>query len=168
MSGFDGSFTSLYAEYREPLFRYVARYTGDPDLADDVVQDTFVRLDERPPPDRHALRGWLFTVATNLARDALKVSRRRLGILQEAADRVPCGTPPPDPVTNLERDEVRERVRVAMATLSEKERTILLLREEGFAHREIAEAVGTTTKSIGTMIARALDKMARRLEPEVE
>jgi len=40
---------------------------------------------------------------------------------------------------------------------------VLLMREEGFAHREIAEAVGTTTASVGTMIARALDKLARLL-----
>jgi DNA-directed RNA polymerase specialized sigma24 family protein len=38
------------------------------------------------------------------------------------------------------------------------------MREEGFAHHEIAETVGTTTKSVGTMIARALEKLARHLE----
>jgi DNA-directed RNA polymerase specialized sigma24 family protein len=54
-------------------------------------------------------------------------------------------------------------VQTALAALSAKERTVLLMREEGFAHREIAQAVGTTTGSVGTMIARALDKLAERL-----
>jgi DNA-directed RNA polymerase specialized sigma24 family protein len=40
------------------------------------------------------------------------------------------------------------------------------MREEGFTHREIADAVGTTTKSVGTLIARALDRMAGALAPE--
>jgi RNA polymerase sigma factor (sigma-70 family) len=60
---------------------------------------------------------------------------------------------------DLERTEARAAVRRALACLSEKERTILLMREEGFSHREIAEAVGTTTGSVGTMFARALTKL---------
>ncbi len=54
------------------------------------------------------------------------------------------------------------------AKLSSKERTILLMREEGITHREIAEEVGTTTKSIGTMIDRALQKLARYLGESAE
>jgi DNA-directed RNA polymerase specialized sigma24 family protein len=48
--------------------------------------------------------------------------------------------------------------------LEPRDRAVLLMREEGFAHREIADAVGTTTKSVGTMIARALEKLSRHLE----
>ncbi len=59
-------------------------------------------------------------------------------------------------------------MRAALATLNEKERTVLLMREEGFTHREIAEAVGTTTGSVGTMIARALDRLAERLPLDAE
>jgi DNA-directed RNA polymerase specialized sigma24 family protein len=42
------------------------------------------------------------------------------------------------------------------------------MREEGFAHREIAEAVGTTTGSVGTLIARALDRLAQQLPLDAE
>jgi DNA-directed RNA polymerase specialized sigma24 family protein len=52
--------------------------------------------------------------------------------------------------------------------LTDRERTILLMREEGFAHREIASIVGTTTGSIGTMIARALERLAQHLPLDVE
>ena len=69
----------------------------------------------------------------------------------------------PDPADALVREEARERVRRALAALSEKERLLLLMREEGFKHREIAEAVGTTTASVGTLIARALVKLAGQL-----
>jgi RNA polymerase sigma factor (sigma-70 family) len=74
--------------------------------------------------------------------------------------------PAPDPAAAPERAEVVGRVRAALAALSERDRTILLMREEGFTHREIADAVGTTTQSVGTLIARALDKMAGALGPE--
>jgi RNA polymerase sigma-70 factor (ECF subfamily) len=150
------------------VVRYLARYTGDPDLAEDLAQETFVRLVERPPADRSEPRRWLFTVATNLARDAHRVARRRGALTVAAGDRLPVADPPADPAALVERDETRARVRAALAALSDRDRTILLMREEGFSHREIAETVGTTTKSVGTLIARALDRMAGALAPEAE
>jgi DNA-directed RNA polymerase specialized sigma24 family protein len=59
-------------------------------------------------------------------------------------------------------------VRAALQELETRDRTILLMREEGFSHREIAGAVGTTEKSVGTMIARALAKLAQRLDLDAE
>lgn len=153
--------------HRLALLRYLTRYTGDSDEAEDLVQETFVRLRERPPADRTEPRRWLFTVATNLARDAHRVARRREALQAEARDALPCPAPAPDPGREVEREELQRCVRDALALLSERERTVLLMREEGFTHREIAEAVETTTGSVGTMIARALDKVARGLAPEV-
>jgi RNA polymerase sigma-70 factor (ECF subfamily) len=158
----------LFAQHHVELYRYVARFTGDPDLAEDVVQDVFVRLSERPPGNQSQMRGWLFRVATTVAIDAMRGARRRLALARERPDRQPLGDPPPDPATALEREETRRRVREALVELGAKERAVLLMREEGFAHREIAAAVGTTTKSVGTMIARALDKLARQLNLDAE
>jgi len=159
---------ALFARHHGELFRYVARYTGDADLADDVVQDVFVRLAERPPGHRQQLRGWLFRVATTIAIDTLRRARRRLVLVEEQAANLPVAEPPPSPAALVEQGETRRRVREALATLSEKERAVLLMREEGFTHREIAEAVGTTTGSVGTMFARALDKLATRLDLDAE
>lgn len=154
---------ALYARHHGELFRYVARYTGEPDLAEDVVQDVFVRLADRPPARYDNLRGWLFRVATTTAIDSLRSSRRRLRLARERPERLPMADAPPDAAAAVERSEVRRRVREALMQLAERERAVLLMREEGFAHHEIAQAVGTTTKSVGTMIARALEKLARRL-----
>jgi RNA polymerase sigma-70 factor (ECF subfamily) len=158
----------LFARHHVELYRYAARFTGDADLAEDVVQDVFVRLSERPPADDAQLRGWLFRVATTIAIDAMRGARRRLALVRDRPDRQPLGDPPPDPATALERAETRRRVRKALDELGEKERAVLLMREEGFAHREIAAAVGTTTQSVGTMIARALEKLARHLDLDEE
>jgi RNA polymerase sigma factor (sigma-70 family) len=167
VSPFEAARAALtFARARPDLVRYVTRFTGDADLAEDVVQDTYLRLRERPPEDGSGIRGWLFRVATNLARDATRTDRRRARLAQGAPARLPGPEPLPDPAALSERSEVRERVRAALETLNEKERTALLMREEGFTHREIAEAVGTTTKSVGTLVARALEKMARGLDLE--
>jgi RNA polymerase sigma factor (sigma-70 family) len=158
----------LFARHHEELLRYVARFTGDADLAEDVVQDAFVRLAERPPHKDDQLRAWLYRVATNLAIDATRGARRRLKLVEGRAGELPMADPPPDPAAQLVREEQRQKVRAALALLSEKERAVLLMREEGFAHREIAVAVGTTTGSVGTMIARALEKLAARLDLDRE
>jgi RNA polymerase sigma-70 factor (ECF subfamily) len=156
------------AAHRPALLRYLARFTGDADLAEDLAQETLVRLRERPPNDQGDPRRWLFTVATNLARDAYRTSRRRDRLARGAAGRLPLADPPPDPAAAAERGETVRRVRQALAGLGERDRAILLMREEGFTHREIAVAVGTTTGSVGTLIARALDRMAEALGPEAE
>ncbi len=127
-----------------------------------------MRLAERPPRHDAALRGWLFRAATTIALDHLRGARRRVSLARDRVDDVPMGSPPDDPAAAAERDDLRRRVRAALAELKERERAVLLLSEEGFTHREIAGAVGTTTKSIGTMIARALAKLAQRLDLDAE
>lgn len=158
----------LFERHHAELYRYAARFTGEPDLAEDVVQEAFVRFAVRPPADQGNVRAWLFRVATTAAIDAMRGARRRLTLLRERPELQPLGEPPPDPAAELERKETRHRVRAALAELKPRERAVLLMREEGFAHREIAAALGTTTGSVGTMIARALEKLARRLDLDRE
>lgn len=166
-SPFDRSLLgALYARHHEELFRYAARFTGDSDLAEDVVQEAFVRLAEHPPGAADALRAWLFRAATNIAIDVHRTSRRRIALAEAGAGagRLPMSEPAPDPAQAAEQADLRRKVRDALDQLEPRDRAVLLMREEGFAHHEIAEAVGTTTKSVGTMIARALAKLARHLK----
>ena len=157
----------LFQEHYDVLFRYLVRLTGDADLAADAAQEAFVRLVEKQP-DRSQVRGWLFRVATNVVRDDSRVRRRRMELLREAPDRAPIGDSPLDPERELESQERRRIVRDALDSLGERDRTVLLMREEGFSHQEIAEAVGTTTKSVGSMIARALQKLSTALAQRTE
>jgi len=128
------------------------------------VQDAFVRLAERPPPSDTHVRAWLYRVTTTIAIDALRGRRRRALLARARAHVLPTADPAPDPAAEVERDETRARVRAALATLEPRDRAVLLMREEGFTHREIAGAVDTTTGSVGTMIARALARLAERLD----
>lgn len=151
----------LFHENYVALSRYLFRFTGDADSAADAAQEAFVRLLERPP--REHPRAWLFKVATNLAVEGARTSQRRWKLLVGGGDRAPIADAPLPPDAEQEGRERRAAVQAALLTLSKKERTALLMREEGFAQREIAEAVGTTTQSVGTLIARALDKLADRI-----
>lgn len=150
---------SLFDAHSHSLYRYLVRLTGDPELAADGVQSTFLRVIEGRAR-RDIERAWLFTVATNVVLQELRGSRRRTRLLEGHALRVPAADPVPDPHEQLESRERHERASRALAVLSEKERSAVLMREEGFSHKEIADAVGTTTGSVGTLIARALLKFS--------
>jgi len=156
---------ALFQEHQAGLLRYLTRYTGDPDEAADAVQDAYLRLMERPPAREDHLRSWLYAVATNVVRDRRK---KRHEVALAEGDWEKTAAPVADPLAQLEQSERRSAVQQVLSKLSTKERTILLMREEGFLHREIAAAVGTTTKSIGTMLARALNKLASDLGEEAE
>jgi RNA polymerase sigma-70 factor (ECF subfamily) len=157
----------LFAEHHPSLFRYLSRLTGDPDVAEDAAQEAFLRLMERPPAPGET-RAWLFRVGTNAAWMTLRTRGRRRRLLERSPGRAPVGDAPPAPDVQAEAAETKERVRAAMMAISERDRQILLMQQEGFRYREIAEAVGTTTGSVGTMIARALNRLAAELRLDEE
>ncbi len=149
---FDGAF----ARHHPALFRYLHRLTGDADVAADIAQESFVRLLGNPLPEER-VRGWLFTVATNLVRDRARSRSRRLRLLQ-AGDLEPATPERPD--EQVEREERIEAVRWALDQLAPRDRQLLMLREEGFRYQEIAEIVGVAPGSVGTLLARALKRFA--------
>jgi RNA polymerase sigma-70 factor (ECF subfamily) len=152
----------LFEQHHESLLRYLVRLTGDVDVAHDAAQEAFTRLVAKPPRNENP-RAWLFTVATNVVRSSAGKARRRAVLLPAGDARAPHGDEPPSPEESAFAEDDRVRVRTALAALPEKERMMLLMREEGFTHREIADAISTTTGSVGTMLARALDRLASQL-----
>jgi len=153
---------ALFAEHHAPLFRYLSRLTGDPDVAEDAAQEAFVKLVEKPPVPGQT-RAWLFRVGTHAAWQTLRTGRRRKRILEGGVDRAPVGDAPPLPDEAAEAARERERVRRALDGLPERDRGILLMYQEGFKHREIAESFDVPVHSVGTMVSRALRKLALEL-----
>jgi len=151
--------SELFENHHDALFRYLVRLSGDPDIAADAAQEAFVRLLDRAPMGP-AERAWLFKVGTNYVLESRRTASRR-GRLLDGRGVQTMGDAPRDPHASVEADERRRVVMAALNRLSEKERVALLMREEGFSHREIAEAVGTTTGSVGTLLARTLERLAR-------
>jgi RNA polymerase sigma-70 factor, ECF subfamily len=154
----------LYTEHAAALYRYALRQCGDSELASDIVQETFMRLVRRPPRDTSP-RAWLFQVATNLAREWGRTGARRDRLLRVVPLDALHSDAPLGPDADVVAREGHDAVQTALASLPERDRTVLLMREEGFTHAEIAAAVGTTTKSVGTLAARALTKLAALLAP---
>lgn len=150
--GFDALFRRLYPS----VFRYLQRMTGDADAADDMAQEAFVRLLGREMPDDEA-RLWVFTVATNLLRDRGRTTRRRERLL-ETADWRPSMPAAPD--ETIDRARTVDRVRRALDQVPERDRQMLLMREEGFRYDEIARAAGVAPGSVGTLLARAARRFA--------
>jgi RNA polymerase sigma-70 factor (ECF subfamily) len=161
-----GGVDTLFRAHHEALYRYAVRLTGDPDLAADATQEAFVRMIEGKPEGRNP-RAWLFTVATNYVRERARTGSRRRELRAGATARL-APDRPATPEEVLDSTRAADRVRQGLDHLPERDRTLLLMREEGFTHREMAEAVGTTTGSVGTMIARALDKLALVLDLDGE
>lgn len=157
----------LYRAHSATLFRYLFRFCGDPDMAADAVQETFLRLVEREPAEDQ-LRAWLFRVGTNLVMERGRTHRRRLQLLEDNPGRVPYGDEPGDPAAELEKKERQREVQKALATLTSRDRMALLMRAEGFAQREIAEALGVNPKAMGSILGRAQAKLAAALRIHVE
>lgn len=153
-SSFADAFEELFHEHFPRLYRYLDRLSGDPDLAGDLVQETFLRLYARgSPPDRPA--AWLITVATNLFRNARAKTATRARLLTPARGADVLADPPPSPVEAIESLELQRRVRATIDALPERDRCLLLLRAEGYGYREMAAALNLNEASVGTLLARA-------------
>jgi RNA polymerase sigma-70 factor, ECF subfamily len=145
-------FETAFAQLYPSLFRYLHRLTGDEDVAEDIAQEAFVRLLRQQLPDEE-VRPWLFTVAMNLVRDRARKNERRQRLLMAAPSLV---SRPVLPDEDMERAERIAAVRDVLDRLPERDRQLLLMREEGFKYDEIAKVVGVAPASVGTLIARAL------------
>lgn len=147
----EAAFLALYARTAAPLARYLRRLTGDSSLAEDLLQDAFVRLlgvDRLPESDDH-LRNYLYRIATNLARDHFRRRQRQPEFSQaEAVD-----TRPPQ--------DVAGDVWARLADVSARDRELLLLAYvEGLTHREIAGVTGLMQASIRPLLFRARHRFA--------
>jgi RNA polymerase sigma-70 factor (ECF subfamily) len=147
----------LFREQGAALYRFCRVNTGRADEAEDVVQDTFLKLLEhlRRGGDRSNLRGWLFTVAGNGCRDR---RRWRIRLLPWQADLDTRAVEPAGDTRDL------RHARAAMRGLSPRDRLLISLRAGGLSYREIAVAAGIREASIGRLLARAVERWKRRFE----
>lgn len=154
-------FDATFDQHYPPLLRYCQRLTGDSDLAEDIAQESMVRLfDHQVTGPGPGVRAWLFKTATHLVRDRYRVGKNRLRLLEQHPV---LPSEPESPERTLERREARERAREALDTLQPRDREILLMRYSGFSYKEIAEAIEVAATSVGTLLARAESRFVEAL-----
>jgi RNA polymerase sigma-70 factor (ECF subfamily) len=177
--GDDAAFAELVAHYRMQVFGRFCRWLGDREEAEDLTQDVFLRLyrsrDRYQPRAKFAT--WLFHIARNVARNALRTRRRRPCLHLEAlggADGEACGEwllpdrgePPSRP---LERAELAGKVRSAVSDLGERQRTAVELHQfQDRTYTEVAAAMAMTPKAAKSLLYRARNQLRATLEPFME
>jgi RNA polymerase sigma-70 factor (ECF subfamily) len=154
MNQFHEEFVELFDRHFHRLVRYLDRLSGEPELAADLAQETFVRLYRRgSPPERP--EAWLITVAMNLFRNARSKRARQEKLLRVAHEEERHHDSAPSQIDRAVEDESKRRVRSTLDQMSERDQQILLLRAEGYSYRDIAGALDLNEASVGTLLARA-------------
>jgi RNA polymerase sigma factor (sigma-70 family) len=151
---FHDDFVEVFNGHFERIYRYLDRLTGDPDLAADVAQETFVKLYQRGSLP-HEPAAWLVTVAMNLFRNVHTTRKRRVRLLEVAPEASTFADRSVAPARDPRSHDLERRVRHVLDAMPERERQMLLLRAEGYSYREIAEALELQESSVGTLLARA-------------
>lgn len=158
--GDEAALGELIERHRDRLYAYLRRLAGDDTGAEDMFQDTWVKVARNIGAYREDGRfsAWLFSVARNTAMDALR--KRRPGSV--SLDAVPdegrslaetVGSAEPGPEASYEASQSRRAIDGALAELSPEQREVFLLRHySGMSFKEIADALGVP---IGTVLARA-------------
>jgi RNA polymerase sigma-70 factor (ECF subfamily) len=153
-------FHSLYERYAQDVYRFAVYLCGDPALAEEITQESFVRAWSTPGEIRGGtVKAYLFMIARNLYRAELK--RRGRHVLLE--DGLSDSKPGPEAVVNgrLELSRVLE----ALQALPDTDRAALLLHAQcGMPHVQIAAVLGVTEGAVKVRIHRARLKLKRFLD----
>lgn len=179
LDGEKRAFTELAERYHGRLINFVYRTTGDRERAEDLVQETFIRV------YRHLHRfdqsrkfsTWIYTIASNLAKNELRNRSRNPLILFQVikknsdADDRPLewedNTYRPDDL--FRKRHLRQMVEAAVEQLPEHHRTVFVLRElEGKTYEEIAEITDSNLGTVKSRLNRARNNFAQAIEPMLQ
>lgn len=165
-AGDTAAFDCIHGEFNARLFNFLARLSRSRDVADDLLEETWLRFVDRAPklrPDTR-LAPFLFTVARNLY---VSYCRSRLMEDSQTISAIglwPLGIPPPSPFESTVASETGRRIEAALAGLPVTYReALLLVAMEGMRPAEAAEVCGIKPEAMRQRISRAREALARRL-----
>lgn len=149
---------AILKEYEGPLIRYALRITKDPELARDVVQETFLRAcrQDQAALDGHLAR-WLFRVCRNRALDVQRKEQR-----MSVATDLDLHTLPslPGPTEQLERHETNSRLLLLLERLPSTQQEVIRLKfQNDMKYREIAEITGHSISNVGFLLHTGLKRL---------
>jgi len=156
------AFALLYGRARGAVYALALSLLHDAHEAQDIAQDTFVKVWESAPAYRPqgSPMAWLLTVARNLARTRLRQGGRQVGLDEEAWNAIPAAAPDVSP-------EDRQLLQEALARLSPEERQIVLLHAAaGLKHRETAQLLELPLSTVLSKYHRGLKKLKALMKGE--
>ena len=156
------AFARLYSLTRDGGYALALSLLHDAHEAQDIAQDTFVKVWESAPAYRPqgSPMAWLLTVARNLARTRLRQGGRQVGLDEEAWNAIPAAAPDVSP-------EDRQLLQEALARLSPEERQIVLLHAAaGLKHRETAQLLELPLSTVLSKYHRGLKKLKALMKGE--
>lgn len=161
----ESAFRSIYERHARAVYRFLERLLGDQESAEDALQETFVRLHRglKSFDPTRPLRPFLFSVARNVAIDAIRARQKR-----PRPDALPPEQPAvasPDSSEAASRSERRKLVHDALAALAPEHRALLLLRHvEGQKLEEIADSSDCTVRTAYNRLRAASVLLERELK----
>jgi RNA polymerase sigma-70 factor (ECF subfamily) len=173
------AFEKLVARYQNKLIGYSARMLGDQDEAEDVAQEVFIKAYRSLESFRgdSQVSTWIYRIATNLCIDRIRARKRRpqqAYSLDEPMDKDEdkggreIADLSAEPTREVERDELRRRVREVMNEMPEKMRTILIMCDmQGMAYDEIAKVLDCPIGTVKSRLFHARADLGRRLRPYI-
>ena len=174
------AFEELMLRYQGRVVTVLEHLVGDRDQAEDLAQEVFLRVyrARKSYVAGAKFSTWLFTIANNVASNALRTRSRRRevglrtpdGSTAEAPwDRVIQASSGQMPVRRLDKAEMRQIVRLALAALNERQRlAVLLSKFEGMSYADIAETMDLSPQAVKSLLARARVNLRGVLEPYLE
>jgi len=154
----------LFTEMRAPIFRHLLWLHLHADQAEDVVQETFLRLHQhqfRPDFKRQNLRGWVWRVAHNLGVNVRlatnrKENGRELELGEVSAWLVDPGS---NPEETLEQRQREERIAAAIEILNDRDQQCMELRAQGLGYRQIAARMGIGRSTVADTLERVTNHL---------
>jgi len=173
LSGDEAAFGVLVRRYQRSLHQFLFRFLGDAALAEDVFQETFLQVagSARQFNPQRTFRPWLFTIAANKARDALRSrARQKTADLDAAVDRSDAegaqfmdflASDEPLPLERLETLDAARIAREVVAAMPERLRLVLVLSYfQGLAYQEIAEILAVPLGTVKSRLHAAVGHFA--------
>ena len=159
------AFRGLVERYQGPLYAYVLRMVLRPPVAEELVQEAFVRAFRAAPRYRPtaSVSTWLFHIASRLAMNEAARAYHRHEVAAEVPD-LPAETR--GPLEELERKELSQTLEAALARLPPQQRAaVVLARFEEMPYREIGKVLDVSEGAVDGLLQRARQTLARLLRP---
>ncbi len=157
----ESEYRKLFEEYFAAIRNYIYFKTSDRDLAEDIAQDTFVKLwENRARIDKRTVKSFLYTISGNLAINQLKRQQLQYKFVNQLSDQ----SSHESPAFQLEMKEYESKLQGVIASMPNGSREVFLMnRIEDMKYKEIAERLGISVKAVEKRMSKALQIIREKL-----